>query len=216
LRALSRQEGALLLQRMRHGLLQGARGTHPGADTMKTFFESKPWWLWAALSFVVGSTVVMLLPESWIFVTEETQSAGETVHADVYACPMLCVRMDAPGDCPVCGMEMTKLEDTGDVLQLNGRERKMIDLATVEVAPRELTREIRTFGRLDFNQRRVERISAWVPGRITRLFADTQYTEVRKGDHLFEIYSPDLYAAQTEYLSAQRGFGRDLADAARE
>jgi len=180
-----------------------------------TFLHSKPWWLWVALAFVLGSTTVMVLPASWLFVQpEEHAGHGAAGEKDIYACPMLCVKVDHPGDCPVCGMEMEKLEDTGERLQLNERERSLIEMRTSEGARRELTHEIRSFGRLTFNQRRVERISAWVPGRITRLFADTEYTEVREGDHLFEIYSPELYAAQTEFLSSRRGYG--LAEAARE
>jgi len=174
-------------------------------------------WLWVLAAFVLGSSTVAVMPHDWLFVGgEEVHSRAQKGAKEVWACPMLCVKLDAPGVCPVCGMQLERLKDTGDTLLLNERERALIDLQTVEVERRPVTHALRAFGRVGFNQRRVVRISAWVPGRITRLFADTVYTDVRRGDHLFEIYSPELYSAQVEYLAAGQGGGGRLAASARQ
>jgi Cu(I)/Ag(I) efflux system membrane fusion protein len=52
-----------------------------------------------------------------------------------------------------------------------------------------------------------------VPGRLDRLFVDYTGIRVRKGDHLAEIYSPDLVSAQEELLQALRT-RRETSDAA--
>ena len=174
----------------------------------------------AFLSFVLGGATFAILPRAWLFIEEAPGTHPDVDKPrEVWACPMLCVRLDGPGTCPVCGMDLEQLKDTGDVLTLNERERRLIDLQTVPVTRQVLNHSIRTFGQVDFNQRRVERISAWVSGRITRLYADTRHTEVREGDHLFEIYSPELFAAQSEYLAARSaggGLGRRLVASSRE
>jgi Cu(I)/Ag(I) efflux system membrane fusion protein len=59
-------------------------------------------------------------------------------------------------------------------------------------------------GKIDYDETRLAHISAWVGGRIDRLFVDYAGMRVRKGDHLVEIYSPDLRTAQEEYLIALR------------
>ena len=180
---------------------------------MKTSLLKKRWFL-ALMAFLMGSSLVALMPESWLFVEPE-HDPMHSEEAEVWACPMLCVKLDGPGICPVCGMELELLEDTGDSLILNERERSLIDLQTVEVKRRQLTKEIRAFGVLKLNQSHIERITAWLPGRITRLYADTPFTEIRRGDHLYEIYSPELYSAQIEFLAAQRA-GGPVARSARQ
>jgi Cu(I)/Ag(I) efflux system membrane fusion protein len=155
--------------------------------------------------FLCGAVLVWALPESWLFLTVETpQAAGTHAHAERWACPMQCVILDGPGVCPVCGMDLEKLDASGAHLELNAHERKMIGLRTAPVTRRELHHTLETFGRVGFNERRVKTVSAWVPGRIVRLYANTTYSDIRRGDHVFELYSPELYAAQSEYLSAWR------------
>lgn len=179
-------------------------------------------WMWAAAGLALGLGVFAVLPRAWLFVDAPVHAAGEAeAPKEVWACPMMCVRLEGPGECPVCGMDLELIRDTGDAVELDERERRMIDLQTTPAARRVLTHELRATGEVTLDQRRVARITAWVPGRITRLFADTQWTEVRKGDHLFELYSPELLAAQAEYLAAWRsaqsgGYGRDVLRSSRD
>jgi len=46
------------------------------------------------------------------------------------------------------------------------------------------------------------KITAWVPGRIDRLYVDFTGTQVIKGDHMVYLYSPELISAQAEFLQA--------------
>ena len=55
-------------------------------------------------------------------------------------------------------------------------------------------------GKVDYDETNLSYITARFPGRLDRLFVDYTGVRVNKGDHLMEIYSPDLLAAQEELL----------------
>ena len=71
-------------------------------------------------------------------------------------------------------------------------------VAAEPVAYRELWRELRTVGKIGYNESRVAYIAARINGRIDRVYADFTGIQVKKGDHLVDIYSPELYSAQSE------------------
>ena len=58
-------------------------------------------------------------------------------------------------------------------------------------------------GKVDYDETAVRTISAWVAGRIDRLYVDYTGVRVSEGDHLVWLYSPDLLTAQEELLSAK-------------
>jgi len=67
-----------------------------------------------------------------------------------------------------------------------------------------LVKVIRTVGRIDYNEQAVTFISTKFNGWIERLSVDQTGQQVDKGQELFDVYSPELYAAQEEYLAAIR------------
>jgi Cu(I)/Ag(I) efflux system membrane fusion protein/cobalt-zinc-cadmium efflux system membrane fusion protein len=81
-----------------------------------------------------------------------------------------------------------------------------IRTAVVEKGP--LVRTIRTYGHVTYDETRTAQISPKFNGWIEKLYVDFTGQSVKKGDRLFEIYSPDLVAAQEEYLGAYRNVGR--------
>jgi len=123
-----------------------------------------------------------------------------------YACPMLCVITDHPGDCPVCGMEMATVE-SGTASGRNAIElgelavqRSAIRTApAVEAVPHI---EIPMFGKVVPDETRTAIISAWADGRIDRLAADSTGIEIKRGDPLAELYSPALISTQQELIQA--------------
>jgi len=81
----------------------------------------------------------------------------------------------------------------------------------VRIAPverRALTTSIRAFGRVVVDETTLEDVSLKVHGWVERVDADALGDPVRKGDVLFTIYSPELHAAQEEYLQALRSQAR--------
>jgi Cu(I)/Ag(I) efflux system membrane fusion protein len=82
------------------------------------------------------------------------------------------------------------------------RVEQRAGLQTELIAYRELFKEIRTIGKLNYNEQRVAYITARVDGRVDRVYADVVGTRIKANDHLVDIYSPALNVTQAELLSA--------------
>jgi Cu(I)/Ag(I) efflux system membrane fusion protein len=126
---------------------------------------------------------------------ETGQTAGE-----VWTCSMHPqVRLDKPGPCPICGMALIPISQLKSEQQ---RVEQRAGLETERVKGRDLFKEIRTVGKLDYNERRVAYITARIDGRVDRVYADFTGIQVKANDHLVDIYSPELYLAQAELVQA--------------
>ena len=90
----------------------------------------------------------------------------------------------------------------GAGLTLTEKQKSLIPVRTESVEFRELAREIRTVGVLDYNETRMAYASTRISGWIENLHVDFTGINVREGDELLSIYSPELLAAQEEYLTA--------------
>ena len=80
-----------------------------------------------------------------------------------------------------------------------------LGVKTEAVALRDLSRTIRAVATVQANERLLHTISPRFDGWIERLYVNTTGQAVRKGEALMDVYSPDLIAAQQEYLIAKRG-----------
>jgi len=118
------------------------------------------------------------------------------------------IKLPKAGKCPICLMDLIPLvsgdEDGGGPRELSVSEyaAKLMEIETAPVERRFVTSAIRMGGKIDFDETRVSHITAWVPGRLDRLFVDYTGVPVTKGDHMFELYSPELISAQEELLQA--------------
>lgn len=111
------------------------------------------------------------------------------------------VKMPESGSCPVCKMDLIPIYE-GSGLELTEQQKALIPVRTEPVAFREVSREIRTVGVLDYNETRMAYASTRISGWIENLHIDFTGINVRKGDELLSIYSPELVTAQEEYLTA--------------
>ena len=109
------------------------------------------------------------------------------------------VRLPQPGECPICGMKLIPASSHGAP---KGSGSRKAGLETAAVARRELFKEIQTVGKIDYNESRVQFISARIAGRADRLYVDFTGIEVQENDHIVDLYSPELYSAQAELLRA--------------
>lgn len=117
---------------------------------------------------------------------------------------------DPESRCPVCGMKR-EIIDTGGLdaagmfeIALGERARRLAEIETEAARERLLFKNIRAVGRVSYDETRYKMVSAWIGGRIDKLFADFTGMIVSQGDHLVEIYSPELLSAQEEFLQAVR------------
>lgn len=133
--------------------------------------------------------------------------AGES--GQVWTCSMHPqIRQPNPGLCPICNMDLIPLQDDGAgglrEVGVSKEAAALLDLRVSPVLRSTAMSDIQLFGRIDYDERRVTTITSRVGGRLDRLFVDFTGARVRKGDHLAEIYSPDLLVAQRELIEASR------------
>lgn len=144
----------------------------------------------------------------------EPAAKGKAAEAQVlYTCAMHpFIIKDKPGTCPICGMQLIKkVEGT----QASAQEQKMLghvslsptqavmaNVATVAADYAPLSKEINAVGIVQYDQSKQAKVTAWVAGRIDKLNVNTVGAYVSKGKAVAELYSPDLVAAQQEYLLA--------------
>ena len=137
-----------------------------------------------------------------------------------YACPMLCVITDHPGDCPVCGMEMATVESgTSGGLNSIELDEGAVARSAIRTAPSVKAIphiEVPMFGKIIPDETRTAVISAWADGRIDKLFADSTGIIVKKGDVLAELYSPALISAQQELIQAAQYNNEQMIQLVRE
>ncbi len=139
------------------------------------------------------------------------------------------IRQPKPGKCPLCGMDLIPVAKTSGglrTLAVSPEARALMQVETVPVERRYVTHEIRMVGKVDYDETKLGYITAWVSGRLDRLYVDYTGVEVKKGDHMVFIYSEDLYSAQQELIQAVRfagqrgpspsGTGVNLVESARE
>lgn len=128
---------------------------------------------------------------------------GEISH---YTCSMHpSVRQQGPGTCPICNMDLVPVAreqvESGEVA-LAPEHRQLIGVRSGPVERRPVAAEIRAVGRVAFDETRFEDVTVKYSGYIGRLYVEETGQPVRKGQTLFTLYSPELYAAQQEYLVA--------------
>ncbi|HJV66281.1 MAG TPA: efflux RND transporter periplasmic adaptor subunit [Geomonas sp.] len=152
---------------------------------------------------------------------KKAATEGQAAQGQVlYTCAMHpFIIKDKPGSCPICGMQLIKKvaqpETAGaqtpeqkqqaaqlGQVALSPTQQVMANVETVAVTRGALGKEIAAVGIVQYDQSRQAKVTAWVAGRIDRLNIDTVGAYVSKGRPVAELYSPDLVAAQQEYLLA--------------
>lgn len=143
-----------------------------------------------------------------------TESQGQQASAEsqMYTCSMHpTVRLPDPdAKCPICFMDLIPV--TGSNSEPGSERRITMSKSAVALAQIETTpvarflpeAQVRLFGRMAVDETRVARLTAYFPGRLDRLFVNYVGVPVNRGDHLAEIYSPELLAAFEELRQASR------------
>jgi membrane fusion protein, copper/silver efflux system len=121
---------------------------------------------------------------------------------------------EVPPPSPVAGLASVEIDP---------ERQQLIGLKTAEVSRGPIGGAWRSVGRVAIDETRVGHVNIKVGGFVERIFVDFVGKRVRRGDPLFSMYSPELFAAQEEYLLALRSGalgggdgGNILLDAARK
>ncbi|MGH7996955.1 MAG: efflux RND transporter periplasmic adaptor subunit [Opitutaceae bacterium] len=89
-------------------------------------------------------------------------------------------------------------------VEFSPRRLQLIGVKIGEVREKAVDDEIRTTGNVVVDESRVAYVQTRFSGYIQKVFADSTYQYVRRGQPLLTIYSPDLVATEREYLAARR------------
>jgi multidrug efflux pump subunit AcrA (membrane-fusion protein) len=114
---------------------------------------------------------------------------------------------DAPGQCPICGMDLQPVPVSGapeGTVEIDAVTMQNIGVRTAPVEIQTISRDHRTTGVFEANERAREVVSLKVSGWVERLYVDAEGDRVRAGQPLIELYSPQLVSTQEEYLLALR------------
>ena len=129
----------------------------------------------------------------------------------LYTCGMHpAVIQDHPGNCPICGMKLTLIHN-GDpagaaansaAIGVDAATRQNMNLRTALVQRGPLHKTLRTVGAIDYNETALADVTTKFKGWIEKLNVDATGQLVHRGEPMFEIYSPELYSAEVEFLLA--------------
>ncbi|MFO7565786.1 MAG: efflux RND transporter periplasmic adaptor subunit [Enhygromyxa sp.] len=147
---------------------------------------------------------------------ELAEQPAATDTGEIWTCSMHPqIRQPEPGQCPICGMDLIPLDEaaSGDQVELSERAAKLAKIETQEVV-RIATPgiDLRLLGRVEVDESRVRNVSAWIGGRIDKLHVRETGTVVRRGQTIATMYSPEIYTAHQDLLSAAKQVAR-LRDA---
>lgn len=118
------------------------------------------------------------------------------------------IKSPKPGRCTICGMELTPVYEGdagfdaaggGDVVPLTQTMIQVVKVQTAEAQVRPLTKTLTVAGMIDDNATRHRVLSAYIPGRVQKLYVNFMGAEVKEGQPLAEFYSPTLLQAEREY-----------------
>ena len=180
----------------------------PGAG----FMNALRWTLFAGLMLLaavsVGSYVLSKRPKAGA--TAATKQA-------VYQCPMHpSYTSDKPGECPICGMTLEKVEPSdapaghaagalGDVpglasVHITPERVQLIGVRLARVERRPLGERLDLVGFVSPDETRLRRVQLRVAGWVQELYVSRTGERVEAGQPLLAIYSPELYQSEQEYL----------------
>ncbi len=155
-----------------------------------------------------------------------------TAKEKVWTCSMHPqIKLPDRGKCPICGMDLIPLQEDqggGDPMRqvvLSDRAKVLARIKTMVVQRGDTAIELRLLGRLEYDETGVRTITPWTGGRVDRLFVNNVGAKIKRGQVVASLYSPEIYAAQSDLLIARRQMkrllkavptARDTAEAALE
>jgi Cu(I)/Ag(I) efflux system membrane fusion protein len=145
--------------------------------------------------------------------TQQADSVS-TQSMEYYTCPMHpSVISDKPGACPICGMTLVKKTmqhetssnemDNLKAVTLSPTQRVLANVASAPVERTSSAWTVTAVGVVSYAEPNQANVTAWFRGRIEKLYVNYTGQEVKKGQLLFELHSPDLVSAEQELILAQ-------------
>ena len=165
-----------------------------------------------------GIVLIIGLLFGWLFFHNSGETTTEATHdhtehaeeATIWTCSMHPqIKMDKPGKCPICSMDLIPLvtsssdEDVNpNEVQMTESAMKLAEVQTMVVKKDYSKKEVYLLGKVKADERNISELTARFGGRIEKLFVNFTGQNVKRGEKLATIYSPELVTAQKELLEA--------------
>jgi len=138
-------------------------------------------------------------------------AVAKTQNKFYYTCSMHPqIHEDHPGNCPICGMKLIKVELTGmndmatNKITLTATQIQLAGIQTDTVREENVGTEKTLTGTVTTDENSAQELSARIAGRIQQLFVRTVGEKIAVGQPVYSIYSEDLQEAEKEYLLAKQ------------
>ncbi|MGB3143586.1 MAG: efflux RND transporter periplasmic adaptor subunit [Maribacter sp.] len=168
--------------------------------------------------YIVIAVFVGLLIGWLIFGMSTNEPASEEVNHDhsgetateMWTCSMHPqIMQPEPGDCPICGMELIPAVSSSDGLALNEIKMTTNAMALANVTTTivgegatDVENTLTLSGKIKMNEEENSIQASYFDGRLEQLNIDYEGQEIRNGQLLATIYSPQLVATQQELITA--------------
>lgn len=137
--------------------------------------------------------------------TSQATAVGEIAW---YTCPMHpSVKSETPGACPICGMDLTPVTRqslASGVVIVDPVRRQKLGVTTASVERRPMRVPIHAVGTVTYDQGTLANVTVRAQGWVEEVYVDEVGRRVVRGERLFSLTSPELYAAQEELLQVRR------------
>lgn len=173
---------------------------------MKTFFANK--YVLAGIFALVGLFLGWLIFHSPKGEPESVHLAEAADASQRWTCSMHPqIRMDAPGKCPICAMDLIAVSRSSqpvdsDAIHLTKEAAALANVLTSRVEHSNPTQNLRLYGKVKTDERKLQSQVAHIAGRIEQLQVNYTGEAVSQGQTLAILYSPQLVTAQQELLEA--------------
>lgn len=162
------------------------------------------------LKFAILFLVVVFIGIAISFFVTKSDSHSEIEHQKVvYTCSMHSqIIKDKPGNCPICGMTLVK-KVTEDHSKKNDSINHLLkptdnfvvgNYQTTTAKDTIISSEINLPGIVAYDSNSAVNISARISGRIEKMYINHKYQKVKRGQKIFELYSPELLTEQQNFI----------------
>ncbi|MBK8980966.1 MAG: efflux RND transporter periplasmic adaptor subunit [Ignavibacteria bacterium] len=171
---------------------------------------------------LIGILVILVLAGASFGVyklfIEDTDGNQVSKADELYICPMHPqIQSNHPGVCPICNMDLVLKEksdvemefealknsenEIGDIV-ISPAQQILANVQTEKVSIKEFKRSLTFNGYIKTSESNMRHIATPISGKIIKMYISYEGQMVSKGQKAFDIYSPEIYSTQKEYLLA--------------
>ncbi|NPD44164.1 MULTISPECIES: efflux RND transporter periplasmic adaptor subunit [unclassified Lentimicrobium] len=169
--------------------------------------------------YVIIPTLIIGMLIGWMFLGGSSQPSDDEHNHEhqeeevetMYTCSMHPqIKQNKPGLCPICAMDLVPMQTMGsggdhassNEISMTKAAASLANIQTLIVEEALPMKDLFLQGKVKADERNIAEITARYGGRIEKLFVNFTGQQVKKGELLATIYSPDLVSAQKELLEA--------------